>query len=168
MTARPALLAWAAAGAVALAYPFAVDPYWLTVGILALFYAIVTASWTLLVGYAGQFSFGHMGFVALGAYASALLVRHAGLPIPLAALAAIALCLAVGACIGGICLRMRGPYLAIFTLAFAEVLRIGRAAAIAAAERLAAPTVNFTSHSDAWSSGQAVVRSAASSELRTA
>lgn len=124
MTGRPALLAWTAAALVALAYPFAVDPYWLTVGILALFYAIVTASWTLLVGYAGQFSFGHMGFVALGAYASALMVRYAGLPIPLAALAAVALCLAVGACIGGVCLRMRGPYLAIFTLAFAEVLRI--------------------------------------------
>ncbi|MBV9116300.1 MAG: branched-chain amino acid ABC transporter permease, partial [Acetobacteraceae bacterium] len=105
MTGRPALLAWTAAALVALAYPFAVDPYWLTVGILALFYAIVTASWTLLVGYAGQFSFGHMGFVALGAYASALMVRYAGLPIPLAGLAAVALCLAVGACIGGVCLR---------------------------------------------------------------
>ncbi len=98
--------------------------YWLTVGILAIFYAIVTASWALLVGYAGQFSFGHMAFVALGAYGSALLVKDAGLPIPLAALAAILLCLVVGAGIGGICLRIRGPYLAIFTLAFSEVLRI--------------------------------------------
>jgi branched-chain amino acid transport system permease protein len=121
---RSALPAWTAVFLIALAYPFLVDPYWLTVGILAIFYAIVTASWTLLVGYAGQFSFGHMAFVALGAYASALLVQDAGLPIPLAALAAIALCMAVGAAIGGVCLRMRGPYLAIFTLAFSEVLRI--------------------------------------------
>ncbi len=121
---RPAAPIWAAVTLVALAYPWVADPYWLTVGILAIFYAIVTASWTLLVGYAGQFSFGHMAFVALGAYASALLVQDAGLPIPLAALAAVALCMVVGAGIGGICLRMRGPYLAIFTLAFSEVLRI--------------------------------------------
>ncbi len=85
---------------------------------------MVTASWTLLVGYAGQFSFGHMAFVALGAYGSALLVRYGGLPIPLSAVAAVALCLLVGAAIGFICLRMRGPYLAIFTMAFSEVLRI--------------------------------------------
>ncbi len=125
---RSGLLRPLAAGAVAvilaLAFPWLVDPYWLTVGILAIFYAIVAASWTLLVGYAGQFSFGHMGFVALGAYASALLVQDAGLPIPLAAIGAVALCMVVGAGIGGVCLRMRGPYLAIFTMAFAEVLRI--------------------------------------------
>lgn len=121
---RANLPAAIAVGAAAIAYPFLADPYWLTVGILAIFYAIVTASWTLLVGYAGQFSFGHMAFVALGAYASALLVQDAGLPIPLAALGAVLLCLAVGAAIGGVCLRIRGPYLAIFTLAFSEVLRI--------------------------------------------
>ncbi|MEO8715121.1 MAG: branched-chain amino acid ABC transporter permease [Acetobacteraceae bacterium] len=121
---RQAIPLWIAVGLLALAYPFVVDPYWLTVGILAIFYAMVTASWTLLVGYAGQFSFGHMAFVSLGAYTSALLVSDAGWPIPLAALGGVALCMVVGAGIGGICLRMRGPYLAIFTLAFSEVLRI--------------------------------------------
>ena len=121
---RATIPVWTGVWLLALAYPMLVDPYWLTVGILAIFYAIVTASWTLLVGYAGQFSFGHMAFVALGAYASALLVQDFGLPIPFAALAAVAICLLVGAAIGGICLRIRGPYLAIFTLAFSEVLRI--------------------------------------------
>lgn len=124
MNTRATIALWTALAALAIAYPQLVNPYWLTVGILAIFYAVVTASWTLLVGYAGQFSFGHMAFVAIGAYGSALLVQDLGLPIPLAALLAIILSFVVGAAVGGICLRIRGPYLAIFTLAFSEVLRI--------------------------------------------
>ncbi len=114
----------AAVAALALAFPRFVDSYWLTVAIMALFYAIVAASWTLLVGYAGQFSFGHMAFVSLGAYASALLVRWTATPIPLGMAAGMVLCAVVGAGIGYVCLRIRGPYLAIFTMAFSEVLRI--------------------------------------------
>ena len=107
-----------------LAFPQLVNAYWLTVAILALFYAIVTASWALLAGYAGQFSFGHMAFVSLGAYTSGLLVMSFGLPIPLGMAAGVAMCAVVGAGIGYTCLRMRGPYLALFTVAFSEVLRI--------------------------------------------
>jgi branched-chain amino acid transport system permease protein len=40
--------------------------------ITALFYAILASSWALLAGYAGQFSFGHMAFMAIGAYAAGL------------------------------------------------------------------------------------------------
>ena len=105
-------------------FPLVADPYWLTVGMLALFYAIVTASWALLVGYAGQFSFGHMGFVSLGAYCAALLMVDLGVPLPIGMVASLVLCGIVGAVIGFICLRMRGPYLALFTVAFSEVLRI--------------------------------------------
>ena len=82
---------------VALVFPFLVDTYWQTVGILAIFYAIVAASWALLVGYAGQFSFGHMGFVSLGAYASALLVHWLAIPIPLGMAGAVVLSTIVGA-----------------------------------------------------------------------
>jgi branched-chain amino acid transport system permease protein len=114
----------AALAAVALAYPMLVNPYWLTVGILAMFYAIVAASWALLVGYAGQFSFGHMAFVSLGAYTSGLLGQWFGIPIPLGMLAGVLICTVVGSGIGFVCLRMRGPYLALFTVAFSEVLRI--------------------------------------------
>ena len=105
-------------------FPLVADPYWLTVGILALFYAIVTASWALLVGYAGQFSFGHMGFVSLGAYCAALLMVDLGVPLPIGMIASLVLAGIVGAVIGFTCLRMRGPYLAIFTMAFSEVFRI--------------------------------------------
>jgi branched-chain amino acid transport system permease protein len=121
---RLPIVATAAVAVLALAYPNLVDTYWRTVGTLAIFYAIVAASWALLVGYAGQFSFGQMGFVSLGAYGSALLVQWLSIPIPLGIVAAVLVCTVVGAGIGFVCLRMRGPYLAIFTMAFSEVLRI--------------------------------------------
>ncbi|HUN40329.1 MAG TPA: branched-chain amino acid ABC transporter permease [Acetobacteraceae bacterium] len=107
-----------------LAFPFLVNAYWLSVGVLAMFYAIVAASWALLAGYAGQFSFGHMAFVSLGAYTSGLLVKWFGIPVPLGMIAGVAICAAVGSGVGFVGLRMRGPYLALFTVAFSEVLRI--------------------------------------------
>jgi len=107
-----------------LAFPFLVNGYWLSVGVLAMFYAIVTASWALLAGYAGQFSFGHMAFVSLGAYTSGLLVKWLAIPVPLGMAAGIIMCAAVGSGVGFVGLRMRGPYLALFTVAFSEVLRI--------------------------------------------
>jgi branched-chain amino acid transport system permease protein len=113
-----------ALGVLVLVFPQLVNAYWLTVAILALFYAIVTASWALLAGYAGQFSFGHMAFVSLGAYTSGLLVMSFGVPIPIGMAAGVVMCAVVGAGIGYTCLRMRGPYLALFTVAFSEVLRI--------------------------------------------
>jgi branched-chain amino acid transport system permease protein len=110
--------------ALVLSFPFLVNPYWLTVGILAIFYAIVTSSWALLAGQTGQFTFGHMAFVSLGAYTSGLLVVTFGIPIPVGWAVGIVVCALVGAGIGYVCLRMRGPYLALFTVAFSEVLRI--------------------------------------------
>ncbi len=109
---------------VALGFPFLVNNYWLSVGITALFYAIVAASWALLVGYAGQFSFGQMAFVSMGAYTSGILARYLDVPIPLGILAGVVLCALTGCGIGYVCLRMRGPYLALFTVAFSEVVRI--------------------------------------------
>jgi len=107
-----------------LAFPFLVNGYWLSVGVLATFYAIVTASWALLAGYAGQFSFGHLAFVSLGAYTSGLLVKWLAIPVPLGMAAGTVMCAAVGSGVGFVGLRMRGPYLALFTVAFSEVLRI--------------------------------------------
>jgi branched-chain amino acid transport system permease protein len=107
-----------------LAFPSLVNAYWLTVAVLALFYAIVTASWALLAGQTGQFSFGHMAFVSLGAYTSGLLVMDLGAPIPLGWAAGVVVCAVMGAGVGYVGLRMRGPYLALFTVAFSEVLRI--------------------------------------------
>jgi branched-chain amino acid transport system permease protein len=113
-----------AALAVALVFPSLVNNYWLSVGITALFYAIVAASWALLVGYAGQFSFGQMAFVSMGAYTSGMLALYFDVPIPIGIVTGVVLCALTGCAIGYVCLRMRGPYLALFTVAFSEVLRI--------------------------------------------
>ena len=51
-------------------------PYIMHIAIVAFFYAILASSWSLLAGYAGQFSFGHMAFMAVGAYATGLFGKY--------------------------------------------------------------------------------------------
>jgi branched-chain amino acid transport system permease protein len=113
-----------AAAMLALYYADRMNQYWMHVAIIAMFYAILASSWSLLAGYAGLFSLGHMAFASIGGYTSALLVKWYAIPIPLGMAAGIAMCFVLGALIGWVCLRMSGPYLAIFTLGFAEIVRI--------------------------------------------
>jgi branched-chain amino acid transport system permease protein len=113
-----------AAGILALVYAHLLNSYWMHVAIIAMFYGILTGSWALLAGYAGVLSLGHMAFASVGGYTSALLVQWSGMPIPLGMAAGVALCCALGGLIGWVCLRMSGPYLAIFTLGFSEIVRI--------------------------------------------
>ncbi|MDH4136658.1 MAG: branched-chain amino acid ABC transporter permease, partial [Anaerolineae bacterium] len=92
--------------------------------IIAYFYAILASSWSLLAGYAGQFSFGHMAFMAIGGYTSGLMGRFLGLPpLPGILLGTLAAGLA-GWAIGALCLRFRAAYLALFTIAYSEILRM--------------------------------------------
>ena len=99
------------------------SPYWLHVLIVAYFYAILASSWSLLAGYAGQFSFGHMAFMAIGAYTTGVLGRFLNLPpLPGMILGTLAAGLA-GWAIGALCLRFKASYLALFTIAFSEILR---------------------------------------------
>lgn len=73
------LILWtlgALAAAFLLAFPFIYTrgdyDFIMHLWITAFFYAILAASWSLLAGYAGQFSFGHMAFMAIGAYTAGL------------------------------------------------------------------------------------------------
>ncbi len=50
--------------------------YIMHICIIAFFYAILASSWSMLAGYAGQFSFGHMGFMGIGAYTTALFCHY--------------------------------------------------------------------------------------------
>jgi branched-chain amino acid transport system permease protein len=113
-----------AAAALALIYADRLNPYWMHVAIIAMYYGILASSWSLLAGYVGLFSLGHTAFASIGGYASALLTKWFAIPIPLSMVAGIAVCCALGAGIGWVCLRMSGPYLAIFTLGFSEIVRI--------------------------------------------
>jgi len=98
------------------------DPYLLRILILSSIFAIFAASWDLLSGFTGQMNFGHALFFGVAAYAAALLNLHAHLPpwgsIPLGALAAVL----AGLIIGIPCLRLKGTYLALTTLAFPIIL----------------------------------------------
>jgi len=100
------------------------NDYWIHVAIIAMYYGILASSWSLLAGSVGLFSLGHMAFASIGAYTSALLIKWFGIPIPLGMLAGVIMCCALGGLIGLVCLRMSGPYLAIFTLGFSEIVRI--------------------------------------------
>ena len=73
----------------------------------------------------GQLALGSSGFAALGAYAAALLTLHAGWPFPLVLLAAVAFPALVAVPLGLPVLRLRGVFLAIATIAFGEVVRLG-------------------------------------------
>lgn len=85
---------------------------------LGLIYAIVAVGLNLLFGYAGQFSLGHAGLFAIGAYTSALLTARAGVPFVLALPAAGFITAAIGFLLGLPALRLSGLYLAVATLGF--------------------------------------------------
>ncbi len=101
---------------------FIQDPYLLRILTLASIFAILAASWDLLSGFTGQMNFGHALFFGVGAYTAALLNLHAHIPpwgsIPLGALGAVL----AGLIIGIPCLRLKGTYLALTTLAFPIIL----------------------------------------------
>ncbi|MBP2311097.1 ABC transporter permease [Azospirillum soli] len=83
--------------------------------------ALMAASLHLLIGLGGLVSFGHAAYFGLGAYGSALLVKHLAAPMPLA-LAAAPVLAGVGALIAGwFCVRRSGLYFAMLTLAFAQI-----------------------------------------------
>jgi len=83
--------------------------------------ALFAASLHFLIGPAGLTSFGHAAYFGIGAYAAALLLLRAHLPMELA-LAAAPLAAAIGAAVfGWLCVRLSGIYLAMLTLALAQI-----------------------------------------------
>ncbi|MDD3251190.1 MAG: branched-chain amino acid ABC transporter permease [Lachnospiraceae bacterium] len=92
---------------------------------------IMVASLNLVVGCMGEFSLGHAGFVSVGAYASAIVSNAlAGKGLPDIGLFLVALLAGgiaaglAGLAVGVPALRLRGDYLAIVTVAFAEIIRV--------------------------------------------
>ncbi|MPY77818.1 MAG: branched-chain amino acid ABC transporter permease [Actinophytocola sp.] len=105
-----------------LAMPFLVSPYWLTI-VNQIGIAIVGAiGLNILVGYTGQISLGQGGFLAVGAYTSAILHMRADLPVPVSIALAVLTTAVIGAFFGIPALRLKGLYLAIATLASQEII----------------------------------------------
>jgi len=118
---RAALLALVAA---ALVPAFVQNAYWLGVLVVSMYFAILAGAWNLLAGYTGQFSLAPAAFAMMGAYATGLLGNNSGLP-PLVTIpfAIIATGL-IGLALGRVVLRLSGPYVALTTLSFAEIVRL--------------------------------------------
>ena len=90
--------------------------------ITSMIYAIFAASWDLLAGYAGQVSFGHSVFFGLAGYFTAAFVKFYGYPWIIALLIGAIASVGFSLLIGIPCLRLKGPYLALGTLAFSLIL----------------------------------------------
>jgi branched-chain amino acid transport system permease protein len=106
-----------------LGWPLVAPKYLVFLGTLVAVNAVVAIGLNLLSGYTNQLSFGHAGFLAIGAYVAALLtLRIPALPVPLTLLAAGLATALVGLALGIPCLRLEGLYLAMATLAFGFVV----------------------------------------------
>ena len=107
-----------------LVIPFLLDNYTIRVAAMALYYVVLASSWNLLLGYAGQLSFAHAAFAGIGAYTSGLLSFHYGVHPGFGIFIGGAAAAGIGWCLGRMCLRARGPYLALMTLGFSETVRL--------------------------------------------
>ena len=125
------------------ALPHWLNPYFMRVLMLCGISIVLAVSLNLINGFTGQFSIGHAGFMAIGAYSSAMFSMHVGIhwvraleglgaPQGLAQAAALLVALIVGGLAAALAgyfvglpsLRLRGDYLAIVTLGFGEIIRV--------------------------------------------
>jgi len=107
--------------AVLLALPAFADDFTLVLAVEIAIMALFAASLHFAMGPGGMVSFGHAAFFGGGAYAAALLVKYAGSPMEVALLFAPAMAGVLALLFGWFCVRLTGVYLAMLTLAFAQV-----------------------------------------------
>jgi branched-chain amino acid transport system permease protein len=113
----------AAGVALLVAWPWVAPGYLVFLASLVAVNAIVAIGLNLLSGMTNQLSFGHAGFLAIGAYVTALATIHApAVPVVVTLLAAGIVTGAVGVLLGIPCLRLEGLYLTMATLAFGFVV----------------------------------------------
>ncbi len=105
-----------------LAIPLSGSQYIAQIVITSMIMAIYAASWDLLAGFAGQMSFGHSAFLGISGYVTAAFVKFLGFNWVISLLAGTASAVLLSLVIGIPCLRLKGPYLALGTLAFSLIL----------------------------------------------
>lgn len=101
-----------------------IGPFWELNIILICINIILSVSLNLINGYTGQFSIGHAGFLAVGAYTGAIVTVKLGMPYELALVVGTISAGFLGFLIGLPTLRLNGDYLAIATLGLGEIIRI--------------------------------------------
>ena len=100
------------------------EHYLIAMGVTAGIFAIMALGMNVIWGMAGLINLGLVGFFAVGAYTSALLTLKLGWPISAGVAAGTLVTAIAGVGVALITVRMRGDYLAIVTLGFAETLRV--------------------------------------------
>ena len=100
------------------------ENYLIAMAVTGCLYALMALGLNLTWGLAGMVNLGLVGFVAVGAYVSALLTVKFGLPITVGVAASAIAAALTGGIVALITARLRGDYLAIVTLGFAETIRI--------------------------------------------
>jgi len=98
--------------------------YVMHIFILVLMWSVIGMGWNILGGYTGQVSFGHAAFFGVGAYTAGLLYQHLGISAWWGLPVCVVILTALSLIIGYICLRLRGAYFALATLALGEVCRV--------------------------------------------
>ena len=98
------------------------DAYVLRILTMTCIFAIFAASWDLLAGYTGQVNFGHALYFGAGAYGSGLLALKLGITPWATIWAGAAIAAMFGYATGYLCLRLRGSYLSLATLAFPLII----------------------------------------------
>jgi branched-chain amino acid transport system permease protein len=102
--------------------PLILSEFYLTVLCEALVMSMLALSFNLLFGYMGQLSFGQAAFYGLGGYAVAMLVTKAHFNFWLSILAGVLVASIIGLIVGYFCVRLRGIYFAVLTLAFGQLI----------------------------------------------
>jgi branched-chain amino acid transport system permease protein len=102
--------------------PFVLSEFYLSILCEALVMSLLALSFNLLFGYMGQLSFGQAAFYGMGGYTAALLITKLHFNFWLSLLAGVAVAGALGGIIGFFCVRLRGIYFSILTLAFGQLL----------------------------------------------
>jgi branched-chain amino acid transport system permease protein len=120
----PAILGWAGAAAllIAAAAPFFAGPYIVTVLVELAVFVLFAASLHFMMGPGGIVSFGHAAYFGLGAYGAALGLRYLAVPMEAGIVLAPLFAGAFGLVFGWFAVRLSGVYLAMLTLAFAQIV----------------------------------------------
>lgn len=119
---RGALWGWGALAVLLLAAPPLLGTYATAVLTEVAVMALFAASLHFLMGPGGMDSFGHAAFFGIGAYGAALLLRHTGLTMAAGLAAAPVAAALLGLLCGWFCVRLSGVYLAMLTLAVAQIV----------------------------------------------
>ncbi len=121
--ARPLHPAWTVAALLVLAaLPLLLPTYWVSIAVEIFAFALFAASVQLLMAVGGMVSFGHAAYFGVGAYGAALLLKLAGLPMPVAFLGAPLVAALAAVLFGYFCVRLTSIYFAMLTLAFAQIV----------------------------------------------